>query len=46
MFTPEEIEVVVLGAQWVAERGDERLCLDASNALAKISAVVPSPLRI
>jgi len=45
MFTPEEIEVMVLGAQWVAERGDERLCREAGNALAKIRAVVPSALR-
>ena len=45
MFTRDEIEAMVLGAQWVAERGDDRLRADAHNALAKIRAVVPSSVR-
>jgi len=35
----------VLGTRWVARRSDERLGLAASNALAKIGAVLPQELR-
>lgn len=45
MFTSEEIEAIVLGTRWVVERGDDRLALASRNALAKIGAVVPPPLK-
>jgi predicted DNA-binding transcriptional regulator YafY len=45
MFTEEEIEALVLGSRWVAERGDARLGAAAGNALAKIAAVLPDDLR-
>jgi predicted DNA-binding transcriptional regulator YafY len=45
MFSTEEIEALVLGTRWVARRSDERLGLAASNALAKIGAVLPQELR-
>lgn len=46
MFTEEEIEALVLGSRWVAERGgDSKLKLAARNALAKIAAVLPDDLR-
>ena len=45
MFSAEEIEALVLGSRWVAERGDERLGAAANDALAKISAVLPADLR-
>ncbi|WP_174292846.1 helix-turn-helix transcriptional regulator [Sphingomonas bacterium] len=45
MLTPDEIEAVVLGAQWVAERGDRLLSPAARDVLAKIAAVVPDHLR-
>ncbi|MBI3775821.1 MAG: YafY family transcriptional regulator, partial [Gammaproteobacteria bacterium] len=45
MFSEEEIEALVLGARWVAERADSALGLAARNALTKISAVLPGPLR-
>ena len=45
MFSDEEIEAIVLGSRWVAERGDERLAGAARNALAKITAVLPEDLR-
>ncbi|CAB3693927.1 helix-turn-helix transcriptional regulator [Achromobacter pestifer] len=45
MFSTEEIEALVLGTRWVAGRSDERLGLAASNALAKIGAVLPQELR-
>lgn len=45
MFTADEIEALVLGARWVADRGDARLGAAAKNALSKIAAVLPAPLR-
>jgi predicted DNA-binding transcriptional regulator YafY len=45
MFSEEEIEALVLGSRWVAERGDGRLGEAARNALAKIAAVLPADLR-
>lgn len=45
MFSEEEIEALVLGSRWVADRGDARLGSAARNALAKIAAVLPSDLR-
>lgn len=45
MFSQEEIESLVLGSRWVAERGDARLGDAARNAIAKIAAVLPPELR-
>jgi len=45
MLTPDEIEAVVLGAQWVSGRGDRDLANAARDVVAKISAVVPEHLR-
>src|SRR5881396_422406 len=45
MFSEEEIEALVLGSRWVADRADHRLGEAARNALAKISAVLPPELR-
>jgi predicted DNA-binding transcriptional regulator YafY len=45
MFSEEEIEAIVLGSRWVAERGDEGLSKAARNALAKILSVLPPDLR-
>jgi predicted DNA-binding transcriptional regulator YafY len=45
MFPPDEIEALVLGSRWVADRGDTRLAAAARNALARISAVLPDDLR-
>jgi predicted DNA-binding transcriptional regulator YafY len=45
MFTQDEIEALVLGSRWVAERGDARLAGAARQALAKIGAVLPPELR-
>lgn len=45
MFSADEIEALVLGSRWVAKRAaDERLAAAASNALSKISAVLPPEL--
>jgi predicted DNA-binding transcriptional regulator YafY len=45
MFSEDEIEALVLGSRWVADRGDARLGSAARNALAKIAAVLPGDLR-
>jgi predicted DNA-binding transcriptional regulator YafY len=45
MFSETEIEAIVLGSRWVAERGDDDLAAAARNALAKILAVLPPDLR-
>jgi predicted DNA-binding transcriptional regulator YafY len=45
MFTDEEIEAIVLGSRWVAKQPDARLGAAATDALAKIAAVLPDDLR-
>lgn len=45
MFTEEEIEALVLGARWVAQRTDSQLSDGAQNALNKIASVLPVELK-
>lgn len=45
MFSEDEIEALVLGSRWVAQRADDRLGDAARNALVKIAAVLPDDLR-
>lgn len=45
MFSDDEIEALVLGSRWVADRADARLGEAARGALAKIGAVLPAELR-
>jgi len=45
MFAEEEIEALVLGSRWVVKNGDRKLADAATNALAKISAILPDHLR-
>ena len=45
MFSEEEIEAIVLGSRWVADRADAALSAAARNALAKIAAVLPPDLK-
>jgi predicted DNA-binding transcriptional regulator YafY len=45
MFSEEEIEALVLGSRWVADRGDRDLAEAARNVLAKVAAVLPPDLR-
>ncbi len=45
MFSEDEIEAIVLGSRWVAQRGDDSLSRAARNALAKILSVLPADLR-
>src|SRR5215813_682291 len=45
MFTPAEIEALVLGARIVSKWSDEELARNAADAVAKIAAVLPDRLR-
>lgn len=45
MFTEDELEALVLGSRWVAERADPRLREAAGSALVKVAAVLPQALR-
>ena len=45
MLTSDEIEAAVLGAQWVAGRGDPALARAARDLIAKIAVAVPPGLR-
>jgi predicted DNA-binding transcriptional regulator YafY len=45
MLTPDELEAAVLGATWVAQRGDDALARGARDLIAKITAAVPERLR-
>lgn len=45
MLTEDEADAAVLGARWVASRGEPELAAAARSLLAKIEAVVPERLR-
>jgi predicted DNA-binding transcriptional regulator YafY len=45
MFTPDELEAVMLGLRWVARRGDDQLSRAAQDTVAKIGAVLPERLK-
>lgn len=45
MFTSEEIEAIVVGSRWVAERTDSGLSDAARSALARIASVLPFDLQ-
>ena len=44
MLSQEELEALVLGTRWVADRADARLGEAAHNALTKIAAVLPKDM--
>jgi predicted DNA-binding transcriptional regulator YafY len=44
-FTEEELQALVIGAQWVRRQTDDTLALAVTNALAKINAVLPPEMR-
>ena len=45
MFRPTEIEALMLGLRWVADRGDPALAVGAREAATRIAAVLPTSLR-
>lgn len=45
MLAVDEVEAVVLGAQWVVAHADEALARAALDVLAKVAAIVPEDMR-
>ncbi len=45
MLTHDELEAAVLGAAWVAQRGDAALARGARDLVAKLTAAVPVHMR-
>jgi predicted DNA-binding transcriptional regulator YafY len=45
MFGATEIEALMLGLRWVADRGDAALAAGAREAAARVAAVLPAALR-
>lgn len=45
MFSPDEIEAVLVGMRWLAERADPVLARAAEDVVSKVAAVLPSHLR-
>lgn len=45
MLTPDELDAAILGANWVASRGEPELSRAAQNLVAKIVAIVPAALQ-
>lgn len=44
MFTVEEVDALILGSRWVAERADKPLADAARKAMARLTAVMPNEL--
>jgi predicted DNA-binding transcriptional regulator YafY len=44
-FTEDEVQALVVGAQWVSRHADEALALAVQNAFAKINGVLPPEMR-
>lgn len=45
MFSPDEIEAVLVGMRWLAERADPTLARAAEDVVSKVAAVLPPHLR-
>jgi len=45
MLTADELEAAVLGASWVAARGDPQLAQGAKDLIAKLTLAIPEALR-
>jgi predicted DNA-binding transcriptional regulator YafY len=45
MLTADEVDAALLGAQWVATRGEPEMARAARSLLAKIEAVLPDRMR-
>jgi predicted DNA-binding transcriptional regulator YafY len=46
MFSPDELEAVVLGMRWVASHADPELAAAADRALDRVVGVLPDRLRL
>ncbi len=45
MLSPDEIEAVLVGMRWLAERADPALARAAEDVVSKVAAVLPQHLR-
>lgn len=45
MLTTDELEAALVGARWVAARGDAKLASGARDLISKLSAAVPAAIR-
>lgn len=45
MLTPDELEAAVLGAAWVAKRGDASLARGARDLIAKLTESIPKDMQ-
>lgn len=45
MFTPDEVEAILVGLRWLRERADASLSRAADDVLAKIGSVLPTALK-
>lgn len=45
MLTADELDAAILGASWVASRGEPELARAAQNLIAKIEAIIPPALH-
>ena len=46
MFTPDELEALLLGARWASQQADPELAASAQSALDRIRSALPLDLRI
>lgn len=46
MFSPDELEALLLGARWASRQADAQLAAAAESALNRIRSSLPLPLRI
>ncbi|WP_225784084.1 YafY family protein [Xenophilus sp. Marseille-Q4582] len=46
MFSPDELEALVLGARWVASHADPALAAAAQQAVGRVVGVLPETLRL
>lgn len=44
MFTVEEVDALILGSRWVAEKADKSLSEAARKAMARLTAIMPTEL--
>lgn len=45
MFSPDEIEAVLVGMRWLSERADPTLARAAEDVVSKVAAMLPAHLR-
>ncbi|UTM57090.1 HTH domain-containing protein [Photobacterium sp. CCB-ST2H9] len=46
MFSVDELEALLMGAEWISSQANGEFSVAAQNAIAKISAVLPTELKL